>query len=196
MLTEDERAKWAEMALAVDRSVYEGWMRELYGDIVDVAWHDDIQSLPVMTFIASETLMCSLSLAEPPEWVVFRVCACVSRLAMPAREKQQPLTIYRVVEIDLAAIRKDMLTRGYDRRQMFALHRLYNLFERGEWQSCLDLVNRPRVFRRRPDHAYCELDHINTEVADVLCELSRVTYLTADQVTLHKQETTAAPTTP
>lgn len=74
MLTNEERQKWAAMALSVDRSVYEGWMREIHGEILEVAWHEDCEELPVMTFIASETLMCHLSLCSPPEWVVFRVC--------------------------------------------------------------------------------------------------------------------------
>lgn len=74
MLTEAERRQWAEMTRSIDRTVYEAWMRELHGEILEVVWHDDIQDLPVLTFIASETLMCHLSLADPPEWLVFRVC--------------------------------------------------------------------------------------------------------------------------
>lgn len=93
------------------------------------------------------------------------------------------MTIFKLVEIDLTAERKRIAEVKFTKRQRDALLKLCDLFERGEWQACLDHVKNKKMFRMATGAGYHEVEHIGIEISYVLQELSRSNFYTVDQIT-------------
>ena len=70
----------------------------------------------------------------------------------------------------------------YNKRQQKALLTLCDLFEKGDWQGCLDHVNNKRAFPYNTRGEYPETEHIGREVAAVLCDLGAHGVYTIPQV--------------
>jgi len=81
------------------------------------------------------------------------------------------MIIFKLIEIDLDKERERVHTVKYTTRQRKALIRLYDLFEKGEWQKCLDLVNDKKVFPYNKRKEYPETEHIGVEVGNILRNL-------------------------
>lgn len=94
------------------------------------------------------------------------------------------MTLFQRHDIDLKAERARVAATSYSKRQRKALFTLYDLFERGEWQACLDHI-RSAAFPYNSKGGYPEVEHIGTEVSDILHKLGYANFYTADQI---KQE--------
>lgn len=97
------------------------------------------------------------------------------------------MKIFQLIEIDMEAERARVERCKLTKRQKAALFKLYDLFEAGEWQACLNLVNDKNVFwtSRRNPKEYPEVEHIGIAVSDVLRQLGCENFYT--QAELLKQ---------
>jgi hypothetical protein len=90
------------------------------------------------------------------------------------------MTIYKRIDIDLASERARIAKAKYNKRQRAALTKLVDLFEAGKWQECLDHVK--RAFPYNEDGKYPELEHIGTEIVDVLSSLGHANFYTGAEL--------------
>lgn len=93
------------------------------------------------------------------------------------------MILFELIEINLSAERARVDLVKYSKRQRLALLRLYDLFEKGEWQACLDHIKAAFPYHK---DGYPETEHIGVEVSSVLMRLGFTTYYTQDQL---KKET-------
>lgn len=93
------------------------------------------------------------------------------------------MKIFKAIEIDLDAERERIKRpRLYNKRQRAALIELYNLFEAGEWQKCLDLVNDVTMFPYNDREEYYETEHICSAVSNTLMDLFNYNIYTQEQL--------------
>lgn len=77
--TEDGK-RWAQLVSDTPREKIEDWIRDLHGNrIHDIRWLDDVEWLPYMAFMDG-THCCGLSLSDPPNWIVFKICLSNERI--------------------------------------------------------------------------------------------------------------------
>ena len=93
------------------------------------------------------------------------------------------MILFKRIEVDLEKERERINKCPYSKRQRTALLKLVDLFELGEWQNCLDLVNDNNVFKETR-RGYSEKEHIGIEISDILDELGHSNYYTDAQLLL------------
>ena len=100
------------------------------------------------------------------------------------------MRIFKLIEIDLEDERKRIANIGLNKRQKAALLKLVDLFERGEWQACLDHVNNKKAFPYNLREEYDEKEHISLEMGDILREVAFSNIYTADELLRQAQART------
>lgn len=100
------------------------------------------------------------------------------------------MTLYKRIDIDLAAERARIAKASYNQRQRAALTKLVDLFEQGKWQECLDLVNDGRAFPYNARGEYDEAEHIGIQIGNVLRELGYEVYYTQAELLRQAREAT------
>ena len=88
------------------------------------------------------------------------------------------MTIFKRIDIDLAAERKRIAKAKYTKRQRAALTKLVDMFEAGQWQGCLDHVNDKKAFPYNEKGEYSEKEHIGIEIGGVLSRLGYENFYT------------------
>ena len=101
------------------------------------------------------------------------------------------MRIFQIIDVNLEAARAkaDSLEKPgkhlFNKRQRKALHKLYDLFEAGKWQECLNHVRNPKAF---PRNSYPETEHIAMDVSDVLRELGYTNFVTQSDLLAQARE--------
>lgn len=90
------------------------------------------------------------------------------------------MKVFKLIEIDLEKERARIRSAKYNKRQRRALHTLCNLFEKGEWQKCLDHIH--KAFPENKAGEYPETEHIGIEMGVVLSSLSHESFYTQKQL--------------
>ncbi len=87
------------------------------------------------------------------------------------------MKLFKLIELDMERERSRIKTpRLYNKRQRKYLLLLCDLFEAGEWQKCLDLVNDRTAFPRD------EREHIGVAISGVLRSLGSDSFYTQAQL--------------
>ena len=109
------------------------------------------------------------------------------------------MTIFKRIDIDMEAERA-RVNKVFKGRQRKALLKLYDAFEAGDFQKCLDLVNDKKEFPYNEKGEYPEVEHIGTEVHRVLSQVASDNFYTqcdllhqAEQKILESKTTTNCP---
>lgn len=92
------------------------------------------------------------------------------------------MTLFKRIEIDLVKERARINKCGYNKRQKETLLKLVSLFELGEFQKCLDLVNDKTAFPYNEKGEYPEAEHIGIEIGDLLHSMAYHNYYTRDEL--------------
>lgn len=98
------------------------------------------------------------------------------------------MVIFKRIDIDMEKERA-RVERVFEGRQKDALIQLYNLFEAGKWQECLDLVNDEKVFGYDEKGEYPEVEHIGLAISDVLTKLGYENFYTQEDLLKQAEKT-------
>lgn len=99
------------------------------------------------------------------------------------------MVLFKRIEIDLDKERARIDKPGrYNKRQRKALHKLVSLFEKGEWQKCLDHVTDEKQFPYNKRREYPEIEHVGVEIHDVLAKLSYENFYTQEELLKQAKE--------
>ena len=76
MLTEDDIIAWLDKFQSVKPDVVVSWIKELHPNATDFRLNIGPNTFPGERHIGfmDETHMCSISISDPPAWLVWRVC--------------------------------------------------------------------------------------------------------------------------
>lgn len=93
------------------------------------------------------------------------------------------MNIFKLIEIDLISERKRINKKGlFTKKQREALLDLCELFEAGEWQKCLDMVNNEKAFPYNKKGEYPEAEHIGRDMVNVISNLGVYNFYTQEQL--------------
>ena len=93
------------------------------------------------------------------------------------------LTLFKRIDIDIEAERTRINSKGrYNKRQKLALNTLIDLFEKGEFQACLDFINDKKNFPYNTHRHYEEMEHIGTEISGILHDVAHNDYYTQEEL--------------
>lgn len=99
------------------------------------------------------------------------------------------MVLFKRIEIDIEGERKRVnRPRVYNARQRKALNTLIDLFEKGEFQKCLNHVNSKKAFPYNKTQEYDEKEHIGTEISHILHGVAYDNYYTRDELLKHAKE--------
>ncbi len=92
------------------------------------------------------------------------------------------MKLFKLIEIDLVKERKRINRPIFNERQRKVLLTLIGLFEAGEFQKCLDLVNDKKAFSYNEKEEYDEKEHIGIEIGHILRGISYESYYTQKEI--------------
>jgi hypothetical protein len=99
------------------------------------------------------------------------------------RRYQFQMTLFQRIDIDLDAERDRITKYGtFNKRQQRALLKLCELFEAGDFQGCLNLINDGVTFPYNSRGEYPESEHIGIEIGNVLHDVANHNIYTRDQL--------------
>lgn len=92
------------------------------------------------------------------------------------------MVLFKRIDFNLDAELKRIAKAKYTKRQRNALLKLVDLFEKGQWQECLNHVNDVKAFPYNKKDGYDEKEHIGIEMSDILHGLAYDNYYTKEQL--------------
>lgn len=98
------------------------------------------------------------------------------------------MILFKVIEIDMDAARARLDKCKFNKRQRRALEKLYDLFEAGKWQECLNHANDKKAFPYNERGEYPEVEHIGGDVSDVLRALNYEQFYTREKLLADAKE--------
>ena len=91
---------------------------------------------------------------------------------------KKKLVLFKRIEVDIEAERTRCNDGRYNKRQTKSLNILLDLFEKGEWQKCLDHIKNKKSFPYNKKEEYDEKEHIGIEVGKVIKDTAYYNYYT------------------